>query len=164
MTYSTETTTVLSSWDSIRFRASYEPFSEGDGKVVPTLSKWAKPRDLCVFFPLTGTAQGPAPAVEVHQTPPQPPLPSSQRLVHTHGDSGKGDITDSDPGRGPSSVGLWAGDPLEAFEGPPDGVDVMAQAQPGHDPSLRTGGLLSFRSSSNSNCKMKNESVNTDIC
>lgn len=111
------------------------------------MEKWSKhspngqKQRICVCsFPLTGAAEGPAPAVEVYQTPPQPSVPSSQRLVHTHGDSTEGDITDSDPGRGLYCLGLWPG---KAFHRLPHGVDVMAHAQPGLDRGLRTDGLLS---------------------
>lgn len=63
-------------------------------------------------------------------------LPSRRRLVNADGDSGECDIADPDP----ASAGVRTEHALQALGGLPDGVDVMAQAQPGLEGGLRTEG------------------------
>lgn len=97
---------MLSSSDSMRLTVSYDPFSDGAREAEQSSEHCLNEQlHTCVFFPLTAAAEGPAPAVEKHQTSPQMTVPASRRLVDADRDPSKSDITDPDPGSDPSSAG-----------------------------------------------------------
>ena len=86
---------------------------------------------------LTGTAEGPASAVVIHQPPPQMTLPAGRGLVHGDRNASKSGVADFHSGHDPSAW-LRLHHALEAFRARPDRLDVVVKAQPRLQRGLKT--------------------------
>lgn len=93
---------------------------------------------------LTGTTKGPSSPVQKHQPSPQMALSSSRGLVNADRDAGESDVADFHSGHDPRTGLRPLHHAIKAIHGLPDWRDVMVEAQPGLQRSLKTekGGVV----------------------